>query len=185
MHYNLYLIPFLIPLLVNVISFVCERLGRRSVLILLGLLTTMSVVMSSSFARDIVKKLIHYSGTDYSAQEIIASKLETDYPEVRNVLAVNSSAWYYAKLNVVPEERYFYLPSIDYNLFPDAVDAQANAVMKGTAEAVILRWSDPKRKLWMPNKTTNVEIDVGLEKHYTEVFSAGDTSLYFRNDIVA
>ncbi len=184
-HYNLYLIPFLIPLFVNVFSFVCERLDRKSVLILLGFMTTISVVMNNSFARDTVKRLIHYSGTDYVAQEIIASKLETDYPEVRNILAANSSAWYYARLYVVPEERYFYLPSVDYKVFPDAVDAQADDVKQGSAEAVILTWSDPERKHWMPNGTRNEDIIAGLEKHYAEVFSAGDTSLYIRNNLIA
>ena len=182
-HYNLYLIPFAIPILGYTISHLNERFGNRSILLLLSLLTAVSVVRNSSFARDIVKKTTHYSGTDYTAQELIASKLETDYPEVRNVVVANGSAWYYARLNVVPEERYFYLPNIDYDLFPDAVDAQADAVKKGTAEAVILRWADPKRKLWLWNGARNEEVNAGLAENYDEVFFAGDTGLYIRNDI--
>lgn len=184
-HYNLYLIPFLIPFLGYTVSLLNNRLGKRSILLLLCFLTAVSVVRNSSFARDAVKRMLHYSGTDYAVQEIIASKLETEYPGVRNILVANGSSWYYTRLNVVPEERYFYLPSIDYNLFPDAVDAQADDVMQGSAEAVILTWADPGGKLWLPNGERNKEINVGLERHYTEFFSAGDTSLYFRNDIVA
>lgn len=175
-HYNLYLIPFAIPFLGHIVSFLNEQVGKRGILLLLCVLTAVSIVRNSSFARDTVKKMIHYSGTDYTAQEIIASKLEMDYPEARNVLVVNGSAWYYTRLNVVPEERYFYLPNINYNVFPDAVDEQVNAVMKGTAEAVILR-------KW--NGVRNKDVNTGLEENYVEVFSIGDTSLHIRNDIVA
>ncbi len=175
-HYNLYLIPFVIPFMGYIVSFLNERMGKRSILLLLCVLTAVSIVRNSSFARDTVKKMIHYSGTDYTAQEIITSKLEMDYPEARNVLVVNGSAWYYTRLNIVPEECYFYLPNINYNVFPDAVDAQVNAVMKGTAEAVILR-------KW--NGVRNKDVNTGLEENYVEVFSNGDTSLHIRNDIVA
>jgi hypothetical protein len=182
-HYNLYLIPFSLPFLGYMVSLLNKRVGKKSIVFLLCILTAVSVVKNSSFARDAVKKMLHYSGTDYTAQEVITSKLEMDYPEVRSVLAANGSAWYYVKMNVVPEERYFYLPNIYYNAFPDATDAQVEAVMKGTAEAVIVRWADPKRKLWLWNGERNEDVNTGLEENYVEVLDVGDTSLYMRKDI--
>lgn len=139
--------------------------------------------MNSSFVRDIVKNTIRYSGTNYTLQEVVASKLEADYPEVRNVLVANGSPWYYARLNVVPEERYFYLPTVDYATFPDAADAQADTILNGAAEAVIMKWAYPERKRWLKNGERNEDVTIGLEGHYSEVYSSGDISLYVRNDI--
>lgn len=117
-------------------------------------------------------------------QEVVASKLEADYPEVRTVLVANGSPWCYARLNVVPEERYFYLPSVDYDVFPDAADAQVEAILNGEAEAVIVEWSYPEGKLWLPYGAKNEKVTGGLAEFYEEVFCGGDTSLFIRNDIL-
>ena len=183
-HYNLYLVPFAIPFFLKMTSFLSKRIGRRAVSVILGLLMTTSVVMNSSFARDTVKRLIHYSGTNYALQEVVASKLETDYPGIQNILVADGSPWYYARLNVVPEERFFYLPTIDYDAFPDAADAQADAILNGVAEAVIVEWSYPEGKIWLQNGARNEAVTVGLTEFYVEVFSVGDTSLYIRNDMI-
>lgn len=181
-HYNLYLLPFVIPFL----SWIEESLQRwlrlRWRLVLLIMIVTMTIGLNSSFARDTVKKMFHYSGTDYSSRQLIVERIEKDYPDETNLLVANGSAWYYARFGLVPEEKFFYLPTVRYSVFPDAIDAQAEAVRDGRPDILILEWLSREYQIAMPEGARNEDVLAGLAEHYEEVFSAADISLYRRND---
>ena len=142
----------------------------------------MTISLNSSLARDMVKRLLRYSGTDYSSRKLVVEKIEKDYPDETNVLVANGNAWYYARLDLVPEEKYFFLPTISYSVFPDAIDAQAEAIRQGASDVLILEWLSRDYQIAMPEGARNKEVLAGLAEHYEEVFSAADISLYRRND---
>ena len=181
-HYNLYLLPFVIPFLSWIAESLQSWLRLRWRLVLLAMIVTMTIGLNSSIARDTVKRMLHYSGTDYSSRELILEKIEKDYPDETNLLVANGSAWYYARLGLVPEEKFFYLPTVRYSVFPDAIDAQAEAVRDGRPDILILEWLSREYQIAMPEGAWNEEVLAGLAEHYEEVFSAADISLYRRND---
>lgn len=184
LHYCLYLVPFAIPFLMWFAEFLRSRLRFRWRLVLVTLALLMAFVLNSSFAWNAIKRMIRDPGGVYNARELVADQMQKEYPDVTDLLVVNGRACYYVRLDLVPQQKYFYLPSVSYSVFPDAVDAQADAICDGAHEAVILEWQDRAKKLAMPEAARNDDILSGLNEHYREVYSVDEISLYLRNDAV-
>ena len=51
------------------------------------------------------------------------------YSNIKTVLAVNNNAVIYNSFGVIPQDKYFYLPSISYSKFPEPVDSQAESIL--------------------------------------------------------
>ena len=49
------------------------------------------------------------------------------YSDRKTVLTVNNKSMFYNKFNVIPEDKFFYIPAISYQTFPDAVNAQVQS----------------------------------------------------------
>ena len=82
-----------------------------------------------------------------------------------------------------PEDKVsIYIPAVDYVVFPDAADGQADVIRDVTAEAIILVWYDKEANLVLTDGARNDDVAAGLTKHYNRVFESGDIDLYIWNN---
>ena len=55
-----------------------------------------------------------------------------------SVLSTGNNADIYIKLGVLPKEKYFYVPSISYELFPDAIDSQVSSIINSNIDILVI-----------------------------------------------
>lgn len=73
----------------------------------------------------------------YNAYKIIAE----DYRKIgrkKDTVLVHGETRYYNDLDVVPKLKYFYTPSLPYDSFPYAVEAQRDSIIRCENDVVIL-----------------------------------------------
>ena len=74
------------------------------------------------------------------------------YSDRKTVLTVNNKSMFYNKFNVIPEDKFFYIPAISYQTFPDAVNAQVQSILSGKNDIIILSYQNAEKKQISPTE---------------------------------
>lgn len=176
-HYFEYLVPFMFPLVMGFAAFLTKKwkAGMWMGLTALFILTVMNNISTPA-------KVFSLTETARRAEEVEAvSKLYREkYADKKKVLCLNNNCVFYNKFDVIPQLKYFYRPGMNYREFPDAVDAQAEAVLGGENEVVILGYYNYRRKMVFPYGVYNEEILAYLETHYERVCEKGPFEMYIK-----
>ena len=98
----------------------------------------------------------------------------------KKVLVVNNNVLFYNVLNVMPSIKYFYTPAISYEEFPNAVDAQADSIMSGKNDILIINYHDPVRKIIFNDKIDNEQLLNCLSTQYNLVYEKNGMEMYAR-----
>ncbi|MBQ4312863.1 MAG: hypothetical protein IJC18_01510 [Clostridia bacterium] len=149
-HYFHYFIPFCIPLFVAIgwlaqeklprlTKRLCDALDRPAIFagcIALCILATVCINMKTPI------KLFADSQSRELAQQVSAVADVLEGEEDEYLLCVGHCNSFYNATDMYAPTPYFHRPSISYSVFPDAIDAQANAIFSGAQRYVLLpKWS--------------------------------------------
>lgn len=171
-HYFAYLLPFTMPILVKILSlFNDDNFSitglRKALVVCIIVVATICCNLRTPI------RLFFKPNSFYNAQTVTEmSDLYEQLPEKegRKVLVTKSNANVYNKMNVIPDVLYFYLPSISYEKYPYAVDCQANSILSGENDVVVLYFDDFNQKKIFNVKDNNEEMLAYLEQNYELVY---------------
>lgn len=138
-HYYQYFIPFLYPAILMAVHFIFKRLKfteKSFSMVVMGIfcLTILSNgrLPIKLFLNERTSRQKEYSETvNQIISHIDISALEGQ------LLAIGNNVEFYNKLDYLPEVKYFYLPSINYELFPDAVRMQEDLILSKNCRYVV------------------------------------------------
>lgn len=80
--------------------------------------------------------------------------------ENAKVYVLGYGTYFYNELDVLPSERYFYVPVMDYETYPDAFDAIKNYIYSGKSDFIITAEND------LVYNTIGSEVDEFLNENY-------------------
>lgn len=184
-HYYEYLIPFLIPAVLEAVKtgadcgkkYVCR--GRADCpMVLLGGIFLLTVCTNFLTPARVL------GGTNVQKTAEAADSMEEiykrEYADRKTMLTVNNKSVFYNKLNIMPENKFFYIPSVDFRVFPDAVNAQAESLLSGENDILIISYRDYGKKQIFPYGVKNKEILRYLEKNYEMVYEQDQIQMYVK-----
>lgn len=166
-HYYENMIPFFIPLIIVIVDRInFNYLLRRKVLIA-GLLCV-SMVFSVFLNFRTISKLFLNTNSKYIKQSVkVISEKYKELPEKEgSVLVTNNLSICYNEFDVIPEEKYFYIPFISYDIYPDAIDAQKESILEGRNKVLIINYSDYSTKMIFPEGEYNKELLNYIDENY-------------------
>ena len=149
-HYYEYLVPFCLPAVLGLAEFICSQKEQRYAAVLLCVLGLMFCVQKPSLKPDPMLKFVEYNKPYYSEHEKV-------------IVTGIHHAKLYNMLGVTPHIKYFYIPSNEYEVFPDARDAQAESILSGENDVIIIDHPDGT----YPNVRRPQEVARVLEEQYT------------------
>ena len=172
-HYYLYLVPFCLPL-AHEVAYEIDILDKsslslikyRTATIVIFFLTLLSGhIIGLNSIMNALNMLPDTPGIN--ARQLIKSN-EPYYSEDEKILVTGIHyAKIYSILNVIPHEKYFYIPAGRYEDFPDALDSQAASIISGINDVIIITQAD--REIY-PETGRSKEIKQVLESKYNLLF---------------
>lgn len=173
-HYYQYFIPFLYPAILMSVHFAYKRLKFLE--------KSFAVVVMGIFCLTILCngrlpiKLLLNEGTsrqkEYSETvNQIISHVDTSALE-GHLLAVGNNVEFYNKLDYLPEIKYFYLPSINYELFPDAVRMQEDLILSKNCRYIVApmdKDTSGREGILGLSKEREDEVNKYLESNYRQI----------------
>lgn len=136
-HYREYLIPFIIPAVLLVTRLLTVKTDSQYVLGPMCLLASAAVLFNCGKFTD-----FFITGSEDKNRVEAWSRLRTEYSEKFSeddrMLVIGNMSVYYNVLEKLPEEKYFYIPDISYDVFPDPSDAQMAALRSGKYDVVFV-----------------------------------------------
>lgn len=169
-HYYHYFLPYIYPLCIGFVSICYNKIhwfSRYKSFILIGIFC-FTVLFNGRFP---IKLFLN---TDTSRQKEYSQTVEKIVSCIEcqdlsnNVLAVGNNVEFYNQMNCIPDIKFFYLPSIDWHIFPDAVRMQEDLIIHAKKEYLIV----PVMEKENLNRTREQKV-IGLsdEKSYLIEFS--------------
>ena len=181
-HYYEYLLPFILP----VVLVVSEKISRilsekkiyfRYLAVIFWLFLT--ILCNISIA---ARLFLHTDSQKYAeATDELARLYKEKYSDLKNVLAVNNNATIYNKFDVLPQEKYFYIPAVSYKKFPEPIDSQAASILSGKNDVVILVCDNYKKKRIFQTSRYDKQIIEYLAEEYTMVCEKNHIQMYVKN----
>ncbi|MBS5123073.1 MAG: hypothetical protein KHZ06_09355 [Blautia sp.] len=89
---------------------------------------------------------------------------------------------FYNKFNVIPEDKFFYIPAISYQTFPDAVNAQVQSILSGKNDIIILSYQNAEKRQIFPYGIKNREILQYLSDHYQMIYEQNHIQMYIKQN---
>ena len=179
-HYYEYLVPFLLPVIFaasRIFSKVFSKKLQCAAIPIILLLTLMVSYPST---------LHSYSYTQMQryAQPVneFSTLYKQKYSNKKAVLAVNNNAVIYNSFGVIPQEKYFYIPSISYSKFPEPIDSQAESILSGRNDIVVIKYRDYKKKKIFQTSKYDTQIKTYLKKNYTLVDENKYMEMYIKKE---
>ena len=128
-HYYEYLVPFCLPAVLELAVFICSQRMQKYAFMLICVLGLMFCIHKPSLKPDPMMSFVEYNAPYYSEHEkVLVTGIH--YARVYNLLGVT------------PHLKYFYAPATDYDIFPDALDAQAESILSGENDVIIIEYED-------------------------------------------
>lgn len=183
-HYYEYLIPFLLPAvlyLTEKVALFSEKLIRYR-----KLLTVCLFTLTVCISFQIPAKLFSLTNIPKFSQtaDNMAKIYHKRYSDRKTVLTVNNKSMFYNKFNVIPEDKFFYIPAISYQTFPDAVNAQAKSILSGKNDIIILSYQNAEKKQIFPFGVKNREILHYLSENYQMVYEQNQIQMYIKQNYI-
>ncbi|MDO4272436.1 MAG: hypothetical protein Q4D16_02100 [Eubacteriales bacterium] len=181
-HYYEYLILFLIPVVLAIVKKWCvyfQKYLRHSLVIVMSLFVLTLMVNMQTPIRILGLTNVQKSSKGADAMGALYQK---EYSHKKTMLVVNNKSMFYNKFNLIPEERYFYIPAIDYRIFPDAVDAQAESMLSGDNDILIISYRNYAKRWILPYGIKNKEILRCLEQKYQMVYEQNHIEMYVKKE---
>ena len=104
------------------------------------------------------------------------------YSNKKAVLAVNNNAVIYNSFGVIPQEKYFYIPSISYSKFPEPIDSQEESILSGRNDIVVIKYRDYKKKKIFQTSKYDTQVKNYLKKNYTLVDENKYMEMYIKKE---
>lgn len=181
-HYYEYLIPFFLPavlFLTEKAALFSEKLFCHRKLLIAGLFTFTGCVNLQ-----MPVKLFSLTNIPKISQtaDNMADIYHKYYSDRKTVLTVNNKSMFYNKFNVIPEDKFFYIPAISYQTFPDAVNAQVQSILSGKNDIIILSYQNAEKKQIFPYGIKNREILQYLSDHYQMIYEQNHIQMYIKQN---
>lgn len=175
-HYLLYVVPMCIPAMISIGKFrhFSRLLERCPVYVLLGvglaiyLFTNRSLIYSLSVNQAKI--------ADYAIETVIKENI--DGIDDASILATGINAHYYVDLNVIPKEKYFFMPAISYSVFPEPYIAQRDAIQDGQIDILIVKTSGG---CVYGIEEIDAGIWEGINQYYRLLMDNSGNKVYMRN----
>lgn len=181
-HYYEYIIPFFLPAAL----FITKKAFSffKSNTFYPKLLATSIFALTLCFNRQTPARLLTLTGAKKISQpaDSMAKLYYNDYSDKKTMLTVNNKCIFYNKFNLIPEEKFFYIPAINYHTFPNAIDAQAASVLSGKNDIIILSYRNYNKRQIFPYGIKNNEILQYLSEHYQMVSEQNHIQMYIKNN---
>lgn len=181
-HYYEYLLPFILPVVLVASEKISRILSGKKIyfqylaVILLLFLTILCNISVPA------RLFLHTDSQKYAeATDELARLYKEKYSDLKNVLAVNNNATIYNKFDVLPQEKYFYIPAIGYDEFSEPVDSQAASVLSGKNDVVILVYNNYKKKRIFQTSRYDKQIIEYLAEEYIMVCEKNHIQMYVKN----
>ena len=142
-HYFEYVIPLFSPFVIWLCKMIPEAWAERAVQKRLFLIATVvamgcvTIIVNMRTPVAFFSKRGFYQRTE--ASRIIKEEFDRRFAGRSDVklLALDNNAFLYNELGVYPPIKYFYLPAVTYEVYPEAADSQYSAIMDGTFDVII------------------------------------------------
>ena len=181
-HYYEYLLPFILPVVLVVSDKISGILSAKKLYfqyLTVTLLLFLTILCNISVP---ARLFLHTDSQKYAeATDELARLYKEKYSNLKNVLAVNNNATIYNKFDVLPQEKYFYIPAIRYDKFPEPIDSQAASVLSGKNDVVILVYHNYKKKRIFQTPKYDKQITEYLAEKYTMVCEKDHIQMYIKN----
>lgn len=181
-HYYEYLLPFILPVVLVGSEKISRILSEKKIYfrylavifwVFLTILCNISIP---------ARLFLHTDSQKYAeATDELARLYKEKYSDLKNVLAVNNNATIYNKFDVLPQEKYFYIPAVSYKKFPEPIDSQAASILSGKNDVVILVYDNYKKKRIFQTSRYDKQIIEYLAEEYTMVCEKNHIQMYVKN----
>lgn len=172
-HYYQYFIPYLYPAILMAVHFSYKRLKFLEMSLVVVVMGIFCLTILSN-GRLPIKLLLNertsrqkeYSKTvNQIIRHIDISSLEGQ------LLAVGNNVEFYNKLDYLPDIKYFYLPSINYELFPEAVRMQENLILSENCRYIVAPVDKDTRREGIAGLSREREVEVSkyLKSNYRQI----------------
>ena len=184
-HYYIYLMPFIIPSIFFLFRFIFYRVDKNILRILICIFIFGILMVNTVSIKRCVKSLFSIPvSQEFNNKLAVADYYKKNYNFLDNIFIPNNDTWFYNEFRDIPDTKYFYLPAVEYKVFPDAVDEQSNIICNKKAEVIIINWLDKEKKQVLREGINNDEIMKSLDSNYTLVYNEGNIDMFVRNDCV-
>lgn len=142
-HYYQYMIPFCIPAIIMIVVFCRKCLSvawEKPILRCLGIAVVLFGTLLVN-GRIIIRTVLYEQSETYRFEQITETCAEyvrksgVDNPDL---LVTGNVVGFYHAVDIIPENQYFYIPSIIYEIWGEPVDAQAASILNGDTEFVVV-----------------------------------------------
>lgn len=185
-HYFGYLIPFLMPLVFAAVRMI-YTLGKRGAFwkkwgfyAALGSIFLLTLAGNLYTPMRLSPKLAGSRFRYVQTAENFAEVYRENCTENETVLVTNNNTLFYNKLNVLPKIKHFYIPSVSYEEYPDAIDEQAASIISKENDVIILRYADYKNRQVFSGGIRNEEILTTLSENYRLIFEDSHIEMYVK-----
>lgn len=179
-HYYEYLVPFLLPIIFAVSRIFSKVFSRKlqcavipSILLVTLMVSYPSKLHSYSYAQ-----MQRYAQSVNEFSTLYKQK----YSNRKTVLAVNNNAAIYNSFGVIPQEKYFYIPSISYSKFPEPTDSQVESILSGRNDIVVIKYRDYKKKKIFQMSKYDTQVKTYLKQNYTLVDENKYMEMYIKKE---
>lgn len=159
-HYYETIVPFCLPFAFWLASMI--KLGKHKVVAVSVMVITIAIGMNipdsirEMFGLKIVNKVVNFE--DYM-------KCNEPYYSNNERVLVTGKAIFYNALEVIPQEKYFYIPSNKYSVFPEPRDAQVASILSGVNDVIIAVLPEGESEIY-PETGKSKEIQQFLDSNY-------------------
>lgn len=186
-HYYVYLLPFLIP----IAAAVCRKIQvpKRWMPVLAAGLFCLTVCCNLRTPIRVMGDLGLIANPSTLNRRAISDMTElyqAKWPGCTKVLDMGFEPVIYNRFDVIPEERYFYIPGMTYEQFPEPYEAKIAAALSGDWEIIIAEYADYQNKtiFGIPSEEPLTDF---LRERYTVVYEGAlydgqGMCMYVRND---
>ena len=141
-HYFVYLLVFAFPLIFLLIRKVASLSENRMLVIIRA--ATICCIFGITICANLCLpiKVFGAKFSGYYRYMQVVNTISDIYKERSEkdsvVLVTNNNCIFYNRMHAFPNTKFFYLPSISYELFPDAIDGQTQSILSGENDVVII-----------------------------------------------
>lgn len=170
-HYLECLVPFFSVLIAFGVSKFSKQVAnlKWKKLLILGVCFAFSLLLNfrlpiKIFAKNLSKQYVQAAYDCRKKMDLYGISADAT-----TMLVTNNNSLYYNKMGIVPQTKYFYTPAIAYEIFPDAIDRQADCLINTQNEILIIVYSDYEHRTVFPDGQYNKKIMEILDDQYTKV----------------
>lgn len=160
-HYYEYLVPFCLPAVCELAVMISSQGKQKYAVIVACVLSVLLGTLELKIMRpEPLTKFAELNKPYHSKQEKV-------------LITGIASARLYNLMGVTPQTKYFYTPATSYELFPDAMDAQAESIISLENDVVVLKYDGNI----YPEVKRQEEVRQVLEKEYKLLYYDEDSEL--------